>query len=220
MHANCLIDTETTLTLLSQTLYETIPHETRLALQNSKQNILAANGGKLFVLGKTDLTLTINDMVIHNDALVAQINADGILGLDFMLVNSCSVDVSHKVLLLKDKRIPLLLEGYIGCNRITAIKTVSKPPRAELFTVGQVLKNNNRIPTNTCLEEPFASGQNKIIYPGTVIGQLSEVKFVESSEEDMTGQIKRLRPDLVEMLQKTDNHLTRKQKREAHSLLY
>lgn len=102
--------------------------------------ILAANGGELFVLGKTDLTLTIDDMVMHSNALVAQINADGILGLDFMLENSCSFDVSHNVLLLKDKRIPLLVEGDIGCNQITSIKTVSIPPRAELLTVGQVLK--------------------------------------------------------------------------------
>lgn len=66
--------------------------------------MLAANGDKLFVFGKTDLTLTIDDMVIHNDALVAQINADGILGLDFILANSCSSDVCHEVLLLKDKK--------------------------------------------------------------------------------------------------------------------
>lgn len=188
-----------------------MPQETRPRLQISMQNILAANGGELCVLGKTDLTLTIDDMVIHNDALVAQINADGIVGLDLMLANFCSVDVSHKVLLLKDKRIPLLVEGYIG---ITAIKTVSIPPRAEILTDGQVLKDDNRIPTSTCLVEPFASGtpkegfvtartivspqetvaarllnvgkEAKIIYPGTDIGQLSEVKVVESSEEDMT----------------------------------
>lgn len=187
-------------------------------------------------------------MVIQNDALVAQINADGILGLDFMLANSCSVDVSHNVLLLKDKRIPLLVEDYIGCNRITSIKTVSIPPRAEILIVGQVLQDDNRIPTSTCLVEPFASGtptegfvtartivspqetfavrllnvgeETKIIYQGTVIGQLSEVKVVASSEEDMTEQSRKLRPDLVEMLKKTANHLKRKQKIEAHTLLY
>lgn len=41
--------------------------------------------------------------------------------------------------------------------------------------------------------------ETKIIYPGTVIGQLSEVKDVESSEENMTGQSKNLRIDLVKM---------------------
>lgn len=44
--------------------------------------------------------------------------------------------------------------------------------------------------------------------------------MVESFEEDMTEQSKMLRPDLVKMLKKTANHLTRKQKREAHTLLY
>lgn len=44
--------------------------------------------------------------------------------------------------------------------------------------------------------------------------------MVESFEEDMTEQSKKLRPDLVEMLKKKANHLTRKQKREAHTLLY
>lgn len=42
--------------------------------------------------------------------------------------------------------------------------------------------------------------ETKIIYPGTVFGQLSEVKVVELSEVDMTGQNKKVRPDLVEML--------------------
>lgn len=65
--------------------------------------------------------------------------------------------MSHKLLLLKDKRIPVLVEGYIGYNRITAIKIVSIPPRAELLTVEQVLKDDNHIPMNTCSAEPFAS---------------------------------------------------------------
>lgn len=77
MLAKVLVETRVTLTLLSQTLYETIPYETRPTLQNSKQNILAANGGELFELGKTDLTWTIYDRVFRINALVAQINAGG-----------------------------------------------------------------------------------------------------------------------------------------------
>lgn len=69
MLAKVLVETRAILTLLTQTLYETIPYETRPTLQNSKQNILAANGGELLELGKTNLTLTIYDMVFQNDAL-------------------------------------------------------------------------------------------------------------------------------------------------------
>lgn len=116
----------------------------------------------------------------------------------------CIVDMSHKVLLLKDTRIPLPLDGYIGCNRITTIKTV----RAKILTVGQVLKDDNRIPTNTYFGRTLytrATKRNfftartivspqetvtvrqlnvgeeaKIIYRGTVIRLLSEVKVVET----------------------------------------
>lgn len=49
MHAKFLVDTGATLTLLSQTLYETMPQKTRPRLQISMQNILDANGGELFV---------------------------------------------------------------------------------------------------------------------------------------------------------------------------
>lgn len=63
--------------------------------------------------------------------------------------------------MVKEKRIPLLVEGYIGCNRITAIKTVSIPPGAELLTVGKVLKDDYCIPMNTYLVEPFALGPQK-----------------------------------------------------------
>lgn len=44
MHAKLLVDTGATRTFMSKTLFETIPQGTRPRLQNSKQNILAANG--------------------------------------------------------------------------------------------------------------------------------------------------------------------------------
>lgn len=122
-----------------------------------------------------------------------------------MLANSCSVGLNHKVLLLKIKRIPLLVKGYITCNPITAIKTVSIPSRAELLTVRQVLKDDEYlfgrtlcIRTNKrrfchCQKYCFYTRNSSysIVYQG-VIGQPSEVRVVESSEKDMTGQNKTL----------------------------
>lgn len=104
----------------------------------------------------------VRQTLIHNDALVAQVNADGILRWDFMLSNSCSTDVSHKVLLFKDKKkIPLLVQSYIGCDQITANKTVSILSKALQLIRGQMLKDDNRIPTNSCLVELFAPGPPK-----------------------------------------------------------
>lgn len=58
------------------------------------------------------------------------------LGLDFMLVNFCLVDVNYKVFFLKDKGILLLVGGYIDCNWIMIIKIVSIFLRVELLIVG------------------------------------------------------------------------------------
>lgn len=97
----------------------------------------------------------------------------------------------------------------MGCNRITAIKKISILPRAELLTAGQILKDDYRILTNICFVKLFASApqkdffftatsivspqkavtvrllnvgeETKIIYRGTVIGQMSEVRVVELS---------------------------------------
>lgn len=126
-----------------------MPQQTGTRLQNAKQIILAANSGELFALVKTDLTLTIDDRVIHSNVFVAKINAGEILLLNFLLANFCTVGMNHRVILLLDKRIPLLVEGYIW---ITAIKTVCIPLNAEIFTVGQILKNDNdHIPINESL---------------------------------------------------------------------
>lgn len=90
-----------------------MPQQTGTRLQNAKQIILAANSGELFALVKTDLTLTIDDRVIHSNVFVAKINAGEMLLLNFLLANFCTVGMNHRVILLLDKRIPLLVEGYI-----------------------------------------------------------------------------------------------------------
>lgn len=90
-----------------------MPQQTETRLQNAKQIILAANSGELFALVKTDLTLTIDDIVIHSNVFVAKINAGEMLLLNFLLANFCTVGMNHRVILLLDKRIPLLVEGYI-----------------------------------------------------------------------------------------------------------
>lgn len=57
--------------------------------------------------------MTIDDKMILNNAMAAHINAYGRIGL--------SVDVSHKVILLKDTVIQWILKGYVGCNQMMTI---------------------------------------------------------------------------------------------------
>lgn len=110
-------------------------------------------------------------------------------------------------------------QNCLAANGIMAEPYASGPPKVSCFfsPLGLFFYQKRQLLFDYILN---VGEEIKIIYPGTVIGQLSKVKVVESSEEDMTEQNKKLRPDLMEMLKKMANHLTRKQKREAHTLLY
>jgi hypothetical protein len=68
----------------------------------------------------------------HNDAVVTDIKVYGILGLDFLKANSCTIDMSNEVLNINGKDIRMSIEGSLGCFRITAVETVSIPPRSEV----------------------------------------------------------------------------------------
>ncbi|XP_062589995.1 retroviral-like aspartic protease 1 [Saccostrea cucullata] len=98
VQAKFLIDTGATLTLLFSTMYEKIAENTRPKLQKINQSILAANGSELSIKDKTDLTLNIEGVVLYTTAVIAEIQADGKLGLDFLLSNACTVDMSERLL--------------------------------------------------------------------------------------------------------------------------
>ena len=80
LNANMLVDTGATVTLVSIKLFENM---TSPVMTEMKREILTASGSKLTVLGKTIIDIDINGYVCSNVAIVADINVDGILGLDF-----------------------------------------------------------------------------------------------------------------------------------------
>jgi predicted aspartyl protease len=79
LNANMLVDTGTTVTLVSVKLFESM---TSPVLTEMKREIVTASGSKINVLGKTIIDIDINGNVCSNVAIVADINVDGILGLD------------------------------------------------------------------------------------------------------------------------------------------
>jgi len=58
-----------------------------------KREILTASGPKINVLGKTIIDIDINGYVCSNVAIVADINVDGILGIDFQRSQNCTINI-------------------------------------------------------------------------------------------------------------------------------
>ena len=67
--------------------------------------------------GKTIIDIDINGYVCSNVAIVANINVDGILGLDFQRSQNCTINVAKGSILIDGHNVCLQFEGHIGCYR-------------------------------------------------------------------------------------------------------
>lgn len=188
-------------------------------------------------------------MTHYSEAIVAKLKIDGILGLDFMKAHHCLVDVGKEVLVVNGREKRLSTEGFLGCYRITAVKTVSIPPRSEVIVPGKIcVAEGSTLPTRESIVEPlYNKSRNecaltartvvspretvpvrlmnteedvKIVHSGTITGQLSEVDQVEASSPEVKSRYTNLlRVDLAELLQKTEGNLTLQQKEKATGFL-
>uniref|UniRef100_A0A8W8L267 Peptidase A2 domain-containing protein n=1 Tax=Magallana gigas TaxID=29159 RepID=A0A8W8L267_MAGGI len=76
-----LIDTGTSLTLLSKRMYDRLPDK---PLEESRQFITSASGSRLCQHGKADFVIEIGRSRETVEIMVADISVDGILGLDLL----------------------------------------------------------------------------------------------------------------------------------------
>jgi hypothetical protein len=81
------------------------------------REILAASGCALQITGRTIIDIDIDTCVYTNVAAIADINVDGILGLNFQRSQNCIIDISKSCLLMNNRKVDLVFEGKIGCYR-------------------------------------------------------------------------------------------------------
>ena len=161
-----------------------------------------------------------------------------------MKAHRCSVDIGNEVLVVNGREKRLSTEGFLGCYRMRASKTVSIPPRSEMIVPGKVcVPEGFTLPVGESIIEPLynkcrnecaltartivSPNKNvpvrlmnteedaKVVHSGTVIGQLSEVAQVVVS----LPQEKPSCADLSELLQKIEENLSSLQREKAGDLL-
>jgi len=80
-----------------------------------------------------------------NIAVIANINVDGIVGLDFMRAHSGVIDIERNLIIVQGHEINVQISGQIGCYRVVVSETVTLPPRTESIVNGKV---ENRVPVS------------------------------------------------------------------------
>ncbi|CAG2213802.1 unnamed protein product [Mytilus edulis] len=248
IEAKFVVDTGATLTLVSSKLYDMLTPLDKSYLSEVKTTVRSVCGNKLELRGKGRFNLHFGPNMLQSEAVVTDLQVDGILGLDFMKRHNCLIDVKNGHFCIGDFKVDLCFQGSIGCYRVVASEAVVIPPRSEIVINGTVcLAEGQKLPADNALLEAnehagkdyiltartlVRSGEKvpvrlmnteldpKTIYPGTTIAQMSGVEQVldsniSSNEQKHDG----LRPDLQDLLDRTSDELTSKDKQKVKSLL-
>ncbi|VDI26081.1 Hypothetical predicted protein [Mytilus galloprovincialis] len=242
IEAKFVVDTGATLTLVSSKLYDMLTPLDKSYLSEVKTTVRSVCGNKLELRGKGRFNLHFGPNMLQSEAVVTDLQVDGILGLDFMKRHNCLIDVKNGHFCIGDFKVDLCFQGSIGCYRVVASEAVVIPPRSEIVINGTVcLAEGQKLPADNALLEAnehagkdyiltartlVRSGEKvpvrlmnteldpKTIYPGTTtIAQMSGVEQVldgniSSNEQKHDG----LRPDLQDLLDRTSDELTSKDK--------
>ncbi|VDI69714.1 Hypothetical predicted protein [Mytilus galloprovincialis] len=224
IEAKFVVDTGATLTLVSSKLYDMLTPLDKSYLSEVKTTVRSVCGNKLELRGKGRFNLHFGPNMLQSEAVVTDLQVDGI---NRLLPSGCFRS---------------------GCYTARSASEAVIPPRSEIVINGTVcLAEGQKLPADNALLEAnehagkdyiltartlVRSGEKvpvrlmnteldpKTIYPGTTIAQMSGVEQVldgniSSNEQKHDG----LRPDLQDLLDRTSDELTSKDKQKVKSLL-
>ncbi|VDI72487.1 Hypothetical predicted protein [Mytilus galloprovincialis] len=113
--ASFLVDTGTTVTLISNKLFNSLRKEEMPNLNQVVQTIMSANGTELYVAEKGEFHIWIDQNVYLEEAVVADLAIEGIIGLDFLKKNKCLINLQEEHMVCHNQVIPLNFTGQLGC---------------------------------------------------------------------------------------------------------
>ena len=132
-----LVDTGATLTILSTRVWNGCRLSKQGNLTSYDKTLISASGNSLNVRGRTKVNLEIGSGQFETDVVVADVDNDLILGLDFMQQHRCSIDVTCKSLTIGSQTLKMSCRGSIGCYRIAVAENVEVPAMSETIIQGK-----------------------------------------------------------------------------------
>jgi len=132
-----------------------------IRLESSTQELYAANGTRIPIVGETDLEIRVGDVKIPTRIVVSRAISEMILGIDFLTQNRCRWDFGRSLIELGGKWVRLRgRPGRKTVRRIYAQENVSIPPRNLANVPVQVMWSSLRPTAQDVTLEPktFCSG--------------------------------------------------------------
>jgi transposase InsO family protein len=152
-HCDMLVDTGSVVTIVSQRIYEDLGRD-RPQLHRIETLLTAADGRPLELLGKATFEFRVENHVFVQEAIVVNLNdADGILGMDFLVKNKMDFKIGKAILQMPRGKIQLHMKKSYGCSRVRISDSVAIPPASEQYIKGYI----EGISGNMVMVEPYRS---------------------------------------------------------------
>ena len=112
---------------------------------------MIADGTTLKIYGMQALKFSIHNRQFQHKMVVADLTVDGILGLDFLKSNDCTLNIANCSLILTkpESHIPCHYKGTLGCYRITLSENLTLPPLSEMLTFCNLTKTDTKCKTQS-----------------------------------------------------------------------
>ena len=137
-----LIDTGSNVTIIKSSLLNLWPLTERPNIMPVNMTLVTATGEISPFLGKINASITLGSQTISHDVLLADINNDGIIGVDFLNANKCDVMLTKKCLNMNGEKIPCFLKDQKSthsCCRIAVSENITIPPESEMIVPGKII---------------------------------------------------------------------------------
>ena len=136
-----LIDTGSNVSILSKGLVDQFPPDLHEEVQATKTKLLSVTGEITPFLGKTTVTVEIGSQKVQQNVLIASIENDGILGMDFLTTHHCDLMLTQQCMKLNGEKIrcfPNRREAQPTCCKVAISEYVNIPPEREVIVHGFV----------------------------------------------------------------------------------
>lgn len=133
----------------------------------------SVTGEPIHVHGSSDIRIRFGNCLVNHRAIVATIELDCILGVDFLMMNKCRLDFGDNMLHLAQFSIHLFFPRDLNCSFVVSREDRTLPPRTEVVlrvsnplfgSEGPlVLENEANLPSEVSLCSTLCDGRHEFL---------------------------------------------------------
>ena len=133
-----IIDTGSSVTILASSAFDDISPQDQPLVHEFPDKLFLADGSELPVRGLTEIPFHFGSSVIMHKTVIADIESEGLIGLDFIKSHNCEINYAKKSFSINGRPISFTEKSghYMSC-RITAAQTITIPPQSEHIIQGK-----------------------------------------------------------------------------------